>query len=123
MTRIEINDGIEEVVLKMSEGNPGCAEFLMQLITKSKHNGELGGLGNIVLVDHIGLYGSQAYMLWNDCCDRDLEKVELVLENFRARTITRATIFDHVSGGRGKPFEYLVSFDALWKKSEEKNNG
>lgn len=44
-TRISANDNMIDVIVKMSDGNPECMTFLMDLIENSKYGGALGALG------------------------------------------------------------------------------
>lgn len=60
------------------------------------------------LFDSIGLYGSKLYMLWNDCCDRDMDKVKSVLDARQRGKLTDQEILEHVAGGWGTPFDDLL---------------
>lgn len=113
VTRITGKESMQEMILNMSENNIGCLTFLCQLLKEAKYGGALGGLGHLLTLDSIGLYGSQAYMLWNDCCDRDIEKVELVLRNCQMGKLSDNEILSNVSQGRGTPFKNLKSFKEL----------
>lgn len=82
----------------ISEGNPGCMAFLQELI----------GIGEYrlfaPLVD-IGLKGSRAYQLWNDCCDRDTEKAAEILRLYLDRKISAEEIHEHTDLPRGTAFD------------------
>jgi hypothetical protein len=85
------------------------------MIKKTDWYGGLDGVVLILYLDTIGIYGSQIYMLWNDCCDRNLEKLELVLRNFQMGELTAQEIIQNVSQGRGTPFVGLKSLAELFK--------
>jgi len=98
--RVKLNQTKVETVMVMSEGNIGCATFLMEALEKDNAT-----FFNIILpLDTLDVYGSKAYMLWNDCCDRDLSKVEEVLTAWRTRKLSREEIHENLSQGRGTPF-------------------
>ena len=103
------------LIIAMSEGNPGAVTCMMKMIEKTDWYGELDGVVLILYLDTIGIYGSQIYMLWNDCCDRNLEKLELVLRNFQMGKLTAQEIIQNVSQERGTPFVGLKSLTELFK--------
>lgn len=67
--RIKLTDTTMDVVVKMSEGNPGAMQVLMQMLSTP-----VGGLHNILVLDSLGIYGTDIYVLHNDICERDLNK-------------------------------------------------
>ena len=100
-TRIDVEDNIMTVVMKMSEGNPGCMQFLMQFIKTIPEATMF-----ILHFDSLGLYGSRLYMRWNDCCGRDCEKVAEVMRKRCAGELTGEEILNHVSDVYGTPFDF-----------------
>jgi len=92
-------DTTMDLMLKMSEGNPGALMACMELF-------KLGTPGVVALInlDDIGLYGEKLYMLWNDCCGRDAEKVVKVVKARNFGKLSDKDILDRVSGGYGKPY-------------------
>ena len=100
-TRINGNDSVQMALLKMSEGNPGCLVFLTQFIQLVPTAFLL-----ILQFDGMGLYGSKLYMLWNDCCNKDVNKVAEVMRRRNRGEITDAEIMEHVSGVYGTAFEF-----------------
>lgn len=99
--RIKLTDSPMEVMTKMSEGNPGALQTLFLLFS------EADGLPYVLALDAIGIYGSRLYMLWNDCCNRDIGKVKKILYRWARDEIKSEEILAHVSGGCGTPFEGL----------------
>lgn len=98
--RLTPQDTTMDLMLKMSEGNPGALTTCMELF-------QLGTPGVVALInlDDIGLYGEKLYMLWNDCCGRDASKVVRVVEARNFGKLSDQDIRDHVAGGYGKPFD------------------
>lgn len=111
--RLKGEDTVIDMVLKMSEGNPGAMTFLMNLIEESKYGGALGAYGQILLLDSIGLYADKAYMLWNDCCDKSIEQTELVLRNFQMGHLSKEEIHQNLSQCRAQPFTNLKTFEEM----------
>ena len=79
--RIKLTDSTMDVVVKMSEGNPGAMNVIMQMLTANNIDPDnaMGGLGALLLMDTYGIYGTDIYILNNDICDRDLAKTLAVL--------------------------------------------
>ena len=102
-----------EVFLRMCDGHTGCMTFLKDLMNRSRHDNRNDGMGHIYYLDSIGIYGSRAYKLWNECCERDIEKVELVLLNHRAGQLSTDEIHANLDQVQGTPFLYLHTFDEL----------
>ena len=99
-TRIGLLDTGFDVLHKMGEGNPGALNVLLALMKRETPD----GVGTILLFDTLNIYGARIYQLWNDCCDRDLERVLQVMESFRCGKITREAIHEHVDRPRGTAF-------------------
>lgn len=95
MSRISLQDTPFDTIHKMSEGNPGAMNTYMMAIEESD-------MSILVLLqfDTLELYGSRAYMLWNDCCQRDTMKMLAVLENWRTGKFTKVFIDDHVDNSK-----------------------
>lgn len=95
--KIELTDDLMTIITKMSEGNPGCLHFLFEVLGISSED-----LFDIALrLDSAELYGSLIYMLWNDCCDRDVAKTVRMIRNLDRDTL-RSYVVDK---GRGTKYE------------------
>jgi hypothetical protein len=73
--RIKLKDNTMCIMVKMSDGNPGALNALMDILTNSEKidpDGAMGGLGAILLLDTYGIYGADIYVLHNDICNRKL---------------------------------------------------
>lgn len=84
--------------MMLSEGNPGCMAFLSDLIN-------IGEYGLFATLAEIGLKGSRAYQLWNDCCDRDTKKAAAVLKAYEDKKISAEEIHEHTDLPRGTAFD------------------
>lgn len=110
MSKIQLTDTIMDIMVKMSEGNPGALTCLMEMIKKKDWY-----IIMILHLDTLELYGSKLYMLWNDCCDRDLVKMELVLRNNQMGKLSKEDIHRNLDSGRGTPFMNLKSLEELFE--------
>lgn len=97
--KYEFGDSTMDLMVKMSEGNPGALMFCTELF-------KMGSKGVVTLInlDDIGLYGDKLYMLWSDCCGRDAEKVVKVVNAVNFGKVSKEEIHERVAGGYGKPF-------------------
>ena len=68
MTRIKLKDSIQDVMFKMSEGNPGALRVLMDMLQKEN------GLTYILILDDMGIYGSKIWVGYKDHCGMDIDK-------------------------------------------------
>ena len=82
MNRITLKDDALSMMVKMAEGNPGAITAMAEII---KHHNDidpqsmLGGLGEIMMLDEYGIYGTDIYILWNDKCGRDVRLVCVIM--------------------------------------------
>lgn len=105
--RLQLHDSMMEIVTKMSEGNPGAMAFIMDVISAD----QLDIVYVIMPLDTLGIYGSKLYMLWNDACDRDIEKVKKVIDAWRISELTKEEIHENLNRGRALPFKGLTDYE------------
>lgn len=101
MSRIELFDTTEDVLVKMSEGNPGALTVLIGLATQGAEfdpKSALGGLGPILALDEAGIYGSQIWVLYKDVCGESLETLTLFLRSVQLGYTDRQTVIDAANG-------------------------
>jgi hypothetical protein len=82
MNRITLCDNAKSAVIKMCEGNPGAITALMEILKCAKQvdpDDFMGGLGKILALDTLEIYGTNIYVLWNDICDKNTSKMIAVL--------------------------------------------
>lgn len=88
-----------QIIMLMSEGNPGCMQFLAELMRTE------GGQEAMLALAEYGILGSRAYQLWNDCCGRDTKKAVEILSLAKEKKITHEELCDHIDLPYGKPFD------------------
>lgn len=114
-TRLTINDSFTDIIIKLSEGNPGAVSVVTEMMRKDDWDNDAPGFTKILLLDSMGIYGDKIWMLYNDCCDRDLDQMNIVLCNWQMGKLTTQEISLNLSEGRGKPFNNLVPLDELYE--------
>ena len=65
--RIKLEDTLKDVIIKMSEGNPGAMKLLMDMLQYTS------GLERILDLDTMGIYGSQIWVGYKNHCGSDIE--------------------------------------------------
>ncbi|AZB07466.1 hypothetical protein EG344_00725 [Chryseobacterium sp. G0162] len=121
MSKIQLTDNTMDVVVKMSEGNPGAMGAIMEILTKGGtiDPNAMGGLGSVLFLDTLGIYGTDIYILFSDICDRSLSKMLAVLRAtqfgfFDGKLLKTACSFQDYSGRE------MVPVDELYKKVKER---
>ena len=71
--KINGNMNVIDMVVTMSEGNPGAINVIMTMLSDPSMAPFL------LLCDTLGIRGSRLYMLHNDCCRRNNEKFKRTL--------------------------------------------
>ena len=77
-SRIELTDSTVSALTKMSDGNPGAASAMVEIIQKGGKidpDSAMGGLGAILSLDTHRIYGTDIYVLFSDICDKDVAKM------------------------------------------------
>lgn len=119
--RIKLTDSTMDVVVKMSDGNPGAMNVLMQMLQPNNidpDNG-LGGLGAILMLDSLGIYGTDIYVLNSDICERNLAKMLATLRAVQLGLFSGDILKDaaHRQDYSGRE---LVPVDELYEKVKER---
>lgn len=110
MARLNIFGTFADNFISFAGGNPGALNTLFELQKEAKDRTALF----LLTLDRMELYESHLYMLWNDCCNRDIKKVIKILELYEREIITQQDIDERI-----KNVGYGRNFDDLIKESEE----
>lgn len=119
--RIRSHMSIQDVVVAMSEGNPGAIVTCMQIIQlgeKIDPKSFAGGLGALLMLDTLHIYGSRLYMLWNDVCGRDVAKTLAVLRAYQLGQLAGVTeeALNHAIDNRGQGIDLEKVGKAVTKR-------
>ena len=103
MTKLELGDTITDALYKMSESNPGaltvCVELLKE-VPQIDPDASLGGIGYLLNLDTLNLYGSRIWCLYKDVCGEDLTKTCAVLRAWQLSHLSKTEI-DRAVNNRG----------------------
>lgn len=80
--KIKYNDSVMSIVIKMAEGNIGAVNVLSELVKQGPAidpDDIFKGVGAIMQMDNLDLYGSNIWLLYKDICGEDLTKTIGVL--------------------------------------------
>ena len=94
-SKIDLTDNIQDTLAKMCEGNPGAFLAMCEIVKHGKEidpQGAMGGLGAILGLDTLGIYGTDIYILYNDQCKRDVRELLMLLRANQLGFIDSASI-------------------------------
>lgn len=95
--RINITDSIITIVDCLSEGYWAATNVLLELYGSRKDGSDfLGGFGSLLLLDHYGVYSSNIYILFKECCNRSVPNVATVLAATQLGAIDQAALWNHI---------------------------
>ena len=92
------------MIVWAANGNPGCATFLAELTRLSGTNEPFAYVFNTIF-KYPELRGSKAYMIWNDACDRDLDKAYKVFVAIYNGWLPMEVVRAHLAEGCCAPFK------------------
>ena len=92
------------MIVWAAQGNPGCATFLAELAHLPGSNEPLAYVFNTI-AKYPELRGSNAYMIWNDACDRDLHKAYKIFVAIYNGWLPMEVVRAHLAEGRCAPFK------------------
>lgn len=98
-TKLNMEMTIQEAIITMSEGNLGALTCLLKMLESNPM-----AILDILYFDFLGIYGSKIYILWNDCCNRDINKLNETLNYFKAVNISKEEIHENLDKVRAEPF-------------------
>jgi len=82
MSKIIFTDTPKTAIIKISEGVPGALRICMEILQRGESidpDGALGGLGILLSLDTLKIYGSRIWMLYKDVCKENLVDMLAVL--------------------------------------------
>lgn len=94
-TKLQLSDSMEDVLFKMSEGNPGGLTVCINIIKNTDQIDPaniMGGLGVLLSLDSLGLYGSKIWMLFKDVCGSNLPKMIAVIRGWQLGLLSSTQI-------------------------------
>jgi len=86
------------VEFSICQGNPGALSFLMSAYEMDLFKAERA----FQKLQNAGITGDKMYMLWNDCCGRDVEKTLDMILKEDIKTISHYLNYEN---GRGLVYD------------------
>lgn len=75
--KIKLDSSIQDLIIQMSEGNPGGITVLMQLL----ENDSITGMIDILNLDDMNIRGTQIWIGYKDYCNEDIKKFQECLSD------------------------------------------
>lgn len=117
-TKLKLDDTVQDMVIKISEGNPGALTVCLDILKKGKSidpDGFDSGIGSLLLFDSLSLYGSQIWMLYKDVCGEDLTKTVAMLRAWQLGFISEDNLKHAINNyGNG------IDKDGLYKQVKDR---
>ena len=79
---LELTDSKMDMIVKMSQGNNGAITAIVALMSQTPQidpDSAFSEIGPILMFDEYRIYGLDIYILWNDKCNKDCRKVNLLV--------------------------------------------
>lgn len=116
-----MNDSTMSALAKMAEGNMGAMEALIAILENKNIDPEnvMNGIGPILLLDTIGIYGSDIYVLHSDICRKELSKTLAVLRACQLGMFS-STILKEACSRQDYSGRELVPVEELYLQVREK---
>jgi hypothetical protein len=125
MSKIKLEDDFITMFTKMSEGNIGGLTVLMSLFKETPTidpQSGLGGLGPILMMDDMGIYGSHIWILFKDICGENIHSMIALLRAHQLGFVSEAQLKSAINtcemGRRGNR-EPLFDIPAIVAKVQE----
>jgi hypothetical protein len=101
--RIKLEDTFMDVMMKMSEGNPGAIYVMAQMLKYGRFiDPTPEPVLKIMHLDGMGIYGSQIWVLYKDICGESLVNLLALLRYRQLGFISDERLFD-----KGHDFETI----------------
>jgi hypothetical protein len=100
MERIKLNDTMTNIMVKMSEGNPGALSAICECLKYSKQidpDDLMEGFSTILQLDSMGIYGTSIYVLYSDICEKDIVKFITLSRAVQLGLFNRETVIEAAS--------------------------
>ncbi|MDD3906426.1 MAG: hypothetical protein PHS46_07910 [Candidatus Omnitrophica bacterium] len=125
--RITGSDSIRDMIVKLSEGNPGGLTVCMTAFSNGHAidpMGALGGLAPLLALDTLGIYGSRIWMLYKDVCGERLPYFLAMLRGWQLGVLEKEKLLFAIDNyGKGvavdeiaaKVCDRIPEFNLNWK--------
>ena len=105
MSRIQLEDTVITMFTKMCDGNPGALTALMAIFKEAPTidpQSALGGLGPILIMDDLGVYGSHIWLLFKDICKQDTRMMVAIIRAYQMGFLAESDLKNAIQACEGK---------------------
>jgi hypothetical protein len=81
-SRLELDDNLTSMIIKLSDGNPGAITTLTNIVNDPiiiDKDSNFDNIGPLLQLDSLRIYGTNIYILYNYKCNRDNRKFHLLM--------------------------------------------
>ncbi len=96
--KIEGKMSIIDMIIAMAEGNYYAVDILSRMMKDPQ------GILEVLYCDSLEIRGSKLYMLYNDCCDKNMDKFYRTLKMFKSGVFTEKQIHSNLGLIKAIPF-------------------
>lgn len=116
--RITANMTVQQMIIVMCEGNPGAMNVLINI---TKQGGQIDtddafqGLGTIMTMDMLGIYGHRIWGLYKEVCGKDLAKTIAMTRAYQLGQLANVTeeALNHAIDNRGAGIDVNAAVAAV----------
>jgi len=109
MSKIDLNSTFQDVIIYVSEGNPGALQICMTILKEDKiidPDAFLTGIGTLLRLDDMNIRGSKIWILFKDICEGKISHFLGLLRANQLGYLSDWEIYDAINNSRGK-----ITFD------------
>lgn len=105
--KIELKDSVQDIAVKMAEGNPGALTVIMKMLEK-----DADGVFQLLSLDDMNIRGTQIWVGFKDYCEMDMDKFVECIKKRDLGMVTRI----NVVGAEGNHKEIAVKHGASFRR-------
>ncbi|WP_407305799.1 hypothetical protein [Acinetobacter sp.] len=121
--RLELSDTTTTMLVKMSGGNTDVITVLADMLRKGGNidpDDFMGGMGSVLFLDTLGIYGEKIWMLHNDICDQDMVQTIGLLRACQLGFLPQRELISAINHPSGYGKMDQARIDSLMKQVRER---
>lgn len=105
MRKLDLNSTFQDIILHVSEGNPGALQVCMSILKENEIIDPydwVAGIGTLLRLDDMNIIGSKIWILFKDICECKLSHFLGLLRANQLGYLTDFDIHNAINNSRGK---------------------